>query len=97
MSDKSYKVKWILVPTDHSRHGLYGTTTHHGATPAVAALSSAETILKAIPDAPTPCELQVLGVFGDDGENLLSDDDLRTTLRYHHRPLPCSVAFRPLC
>jgi hypothetical protein len=97
MYEKTYKVKWILVPSDHSRHGLYGTTTHHGSTPAVAAICSAETILKALPDAPRPCELQVLGVFDGDSENLLSDDELRATIRYHHRPLPCPVAYRPLC
>jgi hypothetical protein len=98
LQENTYKVKWILVPRDTTRHGLYGTTTHHGSTPAVAAIASAETILNALPDAPVPCDLQVLGVFsGREDRNLLNDEELQAAVRYHPKALPCGIACRPLC
>jgi hypothetical protein len=99
LRDNAYKVRWILVPTTPGCGGLYGTTTHEGATPAAAAVASAERLLDVLPDEDRkPAQLLILGVFEEpDGCNLLSADDLRATLRYHHTPLPCEIVYRPLC
>jgi hypothetical protein len=95
---RRYTVRWILLLRDQERGGLYGTTTHEAATPASAAVASAEAILGAIRMRPEPQELHVLGVFDDPTEkNLLSEDDLEAALRFHHRRLPCQIAYRPLC
>ncbi|WP_119460661.1 hypothetical protein [Rhodospirillaceae bacterium SYSU D60014] len=99
LRDIPYKVRWIFAPSTPGRGGLYGTTTHQGATPAAAAVASAERLLNALPDEErNPAELLILSVFEEpDGENLLSAADLEATLRYHHTPLPCPVVYRPLC
>jgi hypothetical protein len=99
LQDNTYKVRWILVSATPGRGGLYGTTTHEGATPAAAAVASAERLLSVIPDEDRkPAQFLILGVFDErDGRNLLSGDDLQATLRYHHTPLPCEVVYRPLC
>ncbi|MBX6322754.1 MAG: hypothetical protein IRY94_13065 [Rhodospirillaceae bacterium] len=95
---RTYRVRWILLLRDQPKGGLCGMTTHEGATPAAAALAGADAVFHAVRRDCQPQELQVLGVFGeDDPRNLLSDQDLQAAVRYHHRPLPCAVTFRPLC
>lgn len=97
-TSRRFTVRWILLLRGEQRGGLYGTTTHEAATPASAALASAETILRAVRSEVQPQEIHVLGVFDEPAErNLLSQTDLAAALRVHHRPLPCEVAYRPLC
>jgi hypothetical protein len=95
--DHAYRVRWILLLRDQPKGGLYGMTTHEGATPAAAALAGADAVLHAVRGDCAPQELHVLGVFGDEGGNLLSGAELQTALRYHHKALPCAVTYRPLC
>jgi hypothetical protein len=99
LRDNTYKVRWIFTPTTRGRGGLYGTTTHEGATPAAAAVASAGHVLNALPDEDRgPAQLLILSVFeAPEGKNLLSAADLEATLRYHHTVLPCEVVYRPLC
>lgn len=95
---RRFTVRWILLLRDQERGGLYGTTTHEAATPASAALASAEAIFGAIRTEPAPQELHVLSVSDEPTEdNLLSETDLAAALRFHHRALPCPIAYRPLC
>jgi hypothetical protein len=95
---RRFTVRWILLLRDEQRGGLYGTTTHEAASPASAAVASAEAILKAVNTEARPQEIHVLGVFDEPTEaNLLSEKDLAAALRFHYRPLPCQVAYRPLC
>ena len=95
---RRFTVRWILLLRNEQRGGLYGTTTHEAASAASAALASAEAILKAVHSDVQPQEIHVLGVFDEPAEaNLLSETDLAAALRFHHRPLPCEVAYRPLC
>jgi hypothetical protein len=96
---RRFTVRWILLLQDQQRGGgLYGTTTHEAATPASAALASAEAILGAVRTEPPPHEMHVLGVFDEPTEgNLLSQSDLAAAVRFHHRSLPCQIAYRPLC
>lgn len=95
---RRFTVRWILLLRDHERGGLYGTTTHEAATPASAALASAEAVLNAVHVNPAPHELHVLTVFDEPTEkNLLSENDLAAAVRFHHRALPCQIAYRPLC
>ena len=96
--DFPYKVKWILAPLDQDRAGVYGTPTHPSRTPASAALASAESIMRSLPEDQGKAQIHILSVFADEpGCNLLSSDDLRTALRYHDRVLPLEVVCRPLC
>jgi hypothetical protein len=96
--DVPYQVRWILAPLDRERAGLYGTTTHPGRTPASAALASAESIMRSLPEDPGQAQIHILGVFADEPDrNLLSSDDLRMALRYHDKVLPLEIVCRPLC
>lgn len=93
-----YKVSWIVAPLDQDRAGVFGTTTHPSRTPAAAALASAESVMAALSDEEIDAQFHVLSVStGTMGRNLLSSDDLRVALRYHHRDLPIEVIYRPLC
>jgi hypothetical protein len=95
---RPYQVRWILLLRDQHKGGLFGTTTHEGATPAAAAMASADAVLRSVNCGSPPQELHVLGVFDEsDGvANLLSDNDLQAAVRYHPKRLPCAIAFRPL-
>jgi hypothetical protein len=97
-NSRRFTVRWILVLRDQQRGGLYGTTTHEAATPASAAVASAEAILYAVQTEPPPQEMHVLGVFDEPADgNLLCENDLSAAVRFHHRALPCQISYRPLC
>jgi hypothetical protein len=95
--DRSFKVQWILSPSDPGRAGLYGTTEHEGRTPAAAAIASAKSVLQAADREPRPFQIVIVGVFdGEGAPNLLTADDLTDALR-HYPSLPCDIISRPLC
>jgi len=97
-SDRAFKVRWIVAPSDPEEAGLYGTTTHPGNTPAGAALASAERLLLAMADESGSAAIHILSVSEEErGPNLLSGDDLRRALRRHPKELPVEVLYRPLC
>jgi len=96
-SERPYKVRWIVAPSDPDAAGFYGTTTHSGGSPATAAVASAERILSAIA-AERRATIHILSVSTDElGPNLLSGDELRVALHHHPKELPVEVIYRPLC
>ena len=96
--DRTFKVRWIVSPSDRDRAGTIGTTTHPGRTPAGAALASAEAIIRALSDGELDGQFHVLSVSTEEsGPNLLSGDDLRAALRCHDKMFPIEIVYRPLC
>ena len=97
-TEASYRVRWIVAPRDPQRAGVYGTTTHAGSSPAVAAVLSAESVMDVLADDQREAQMHILSVFGADSDrNLLSGEDLRRALRCHDKVLPFEVVYRPLC
>lgn len=99
MEYASYQVKWILSFSESGKTGgFYGTTTHDGPTPAVAAVASAESASRKVPQDKDILQVVILGVFDENEVSMpLSNDDLCAALRRHPSSLEFEVAYRPLC
>ena len=97
MQESLYKVQWILNPADLGRAGIYGTTSHHGASPAAAAIASAHSLSHAIDESWGRAQLFILRVYEElCDRDLLSSSDLQAALRRSDNP-PIDVVYRPLC
>lgn len=97
MQENLYMVHWILNPRDPARAGLYGTTRHHGASPAAAAIASARSLSQAVDSSWGRAQLFILRVCEEaDDRDLLSGSDLQAALR-RSDGLPLDVVYRPIC
>lgn len=99
MEYASYQVKWILSFAESGKTGgFYGTTTHDGPTPAVAAIVSAESASRKVAKEKDILQVLILGVFDQNEVCIpLSNEDLSAALRRHPASLEFEVAYRPLC
>jgi hypothetical protein len=98
MQENVYQVQWILDPGDPGRAGLYGTTSHHGTTPAAAAIASAELLAHTVAQSGGRPQLLIVSVSEKlSDRNLLSGSDLQAALRFTQEQLPIDVVYRPLC
>jgi hypothetical protein len=97
MQESVYKVQWILSPDDPERAGIYGTTSHHGASPAAAAIASAQSLSQAVDASWGRAQLFILRVYEELCErDLLSGSDFQAALRRSDH-LPLDVVYRPIC
>lgn len=97
MRENLYRVQWILNPKEPGRAGLYGTTRHHGASPAAAAIASARSLCQAVDSSWERAQLFILRVCEEpDDRDLLSGNDLQAALR-RSDSLPLDVVYRPIC
>lgn len=99
MTYSSYQVRWIVSYTESGRTGgLYGTTTHDGPTPAVAAIVSAESASRKVPKEKDITQVLILAVVDQNEITIpLSNEDISAALRRHPASLDFEVAYRPLC
>jgi hypothetical protein len=98
MQESIYKVQWVLNFDDDGKTGYYGTTSHRGASPAAAALASAQCLSHTIDQKYDHPQLYILRVTDENHEgNLLSGSDLQAALRRSFESLPFEVVYRPIC
>ncbi len=99
MGYSAYRIQWVLSFTEEDRAGGFcGTTTHHGPSPAVAAIASAETACRAIAEDVIDLRFFILGIVDENQTSVqLSNAEIWAALHRHASDLEFEVAYRPLC